>query len=168
MFARILRVASVVSFCIAASLCGFAQNYNLTVAVLINSSNTTGYNTSSANPGEYQRYAERYLETFQIPYEVFDVSSASPPADLSSRQLIIAGHRGLSLNATWQSAIVSAVQGGTGFVNLDSDSAIGNASHIRTIFGATGSASGTAATAITVSAALAPGGATPSASYTSP
>src|SRR5437588_13001914 len=131
MLARMLRVASVISFCMACSLGVFAQNYNLTAAVLINSSNNTGYNTSGANPGEYQRYAERYLETFQIPYEVFDVSSASPPADLSSRQLIIAGHRGLSLNATWQSAIVSAVQGGTGFVNLDSDSAIGNASHIR-------------------------------------
>ncbi|HET6935728.1 MAG TPA: IPT/TIG domain-containing protein [Candidatus Angelobacter sp.] len=146
---------------VAGSTAALAQNYNLTVAVLVNSSNTTGYNTSTSTPGEYQRYAERYFENFQIPYQVFDVSTALPPSDLNNRQLIIAAHRGLSLSSTWQNAIVSAVQGGTGFVNLDSDSAIGNNPHIRTIFGATGSALGSASTSITIPAALAPGGATP-------
>ena len=146
---------------IAGPTSALAQNYNLTAAVLVNSTNTAAYNTNPASPGEYQRYAERYLQHFQIPYQVFDVSSAAPPSDLSSRQLIIAAHRGLSLPATWQNAIVSAVQGGTGFVNLDSASNIGTSSHIQTIFGATNSVLGTASTSITVPAALAPGGATP-------
>ncbi len=138
-----------------------AQNYNMTVAVLVNSTNTSAYNTNPATPGEYQRYAERYFENFQIPYQIFDVSTAVPPADLNSRQLIIAAHRGLNLSATWQNAIVTAVQGGTGFVNLDSTTNIGTASHMASIFGSTGSALGTAATSITVVAAMAPGGATP-------
>ena len=158
---RKLCLAILVCLWIASPTIGLAQNFNLTVAVLVNSSNTSGYNTSSSNPGEYQRHAERYLEHLQIPYQVFDVATANPPADLSSRQLIIAAQRSLSLSATWANAIVSAVQSGTGFVNLDSDPAIGNANHIRTIFGATGSSAGTPATSITVPAALAPGGATP-------
>src|SRR5262245_26289893 len=60
-----------------------AQARNLTVAVLVNSQNSIGYNTSPASPGEFQRSAERYLQHLQVPYEVFDVSSVSPPADLS-------------------------------------------------------------------------------------
>ena len=59
----------------------FAQQ-NLTAVVLVDSTNTAGYNTSPSTPGEYQRYAERYLENLQIPYQVFDVSSAPPPSDI--------------------------------------------------------------------------------------
>lgn len=140
---------------------GFAQSYNLTVAVLVNSSNSTAYNTSPSTPGEYQRYAERYFENFQLPYEVFDVSKVGPPADLSRRQLIIAAHRGLFLPSSWTTAITSAVQGGTGFVNLDSDLSIGAASHMHAIFGSTGSAAGTPSTSITVPFAMSPGGNTP-------
>src|SRR5690349_7566369 len=161
MRSRLFLLAFLICIWVAGSTTALAQNFNMTVVVLVNSSNSTGYNTSSSSPGQYQRYAERYFENFQIPYQVFDVSTAQPPADLNSRQLIIAAHKGLSLSSTWQNAIVSAVQGGTGFVNLDSDTAIGNNPLIRTIFGATGSALGSASTSITVPAALAPGGATP-------
>ncbi len=161
MRSKLFSLAVLACLWIAGAVDGLAQNFNLTVAVLVNSTNTTGYNTNTATPGQYQRYAERYFENFQIPYQVFDVSTAAPPADLNSRQLIIAAHPGLSLNATWQSAIAAAVQGGTGFINLDSASTIGTNSHIQSIFGATGSTLGTASTSITVPAAMAPGGATP-------
>ncbi|MBZ5531478.1 MAG: IPT/TIG domain-containing protein [Acidobacteriia bacterium] len=161
MRSRMICLTILMCLLIAVAAPAVAQNRNLTVAVLVNSTNTTAYNTSQTTPGEYQRYAERYLQNFQVPYQVFDVSSANPLADLNSRQLIIAGHRGLSLSATWQNAIVTAVQGGTGFVNLDSASTIGANTHIQTIFGATGSTLGAASTSITVPAALAPGGATP-------
>src|SRR5215467_11669199 len=161
MRSKVLSLAVLACLWIAGRVDGNAQNFNLTVAVLVNSSNSTGYNTNAATPGEYQKYAERYFENFQILYQVFDVSAAAPPADLNSRQLIIAAHRGLSLNATWQNAISTAVQGGTGFINLDSASNIGTNSHIAAIFGATGSTLGTASTSITVPAAMAPGGATP-------
>lgn len=135
-----------------------AQNRNLTVAVLVNSANTTGYNTSTSNPGEYQMFSERYLKHLQVPYQVIDVSTTSPPADLSSRQLIIAAHRGLQFTTLWRDSIVSAVNEGVGFLNLDSDPAIGTQSHIQTIFGATGSSLGTASTQIVVPAAVQPGG----------
>jgi hypothetical protein len=136
-----------------------AQTRDLTVDVLVNSSNTTGYNTSTASPGEYQRYPERYLENLQIPYRVIDVSTTNPP-DLTSVQLIIAGHKGLSLSTAWQQAITAAVAGGVGFVNLDSDPAVGTQSHIQAIFGATGSIAGTAGESIIVPATVQPGGAT--------
>jgi len=160
MRSQILRLAIFICLLVM-PIAGFAQNYNLTVAVLVNSSNPTAYNTSTTNPGEYQRYAERYFENFQIPYQVIDVSQVGPPADLSSRQLIVTAHRGLFLSAAWQTAISTAVQGGSGFVNLDSDLAIGGAAHMHAIFGSTGSSAGTASTSITVPATFAPGGATP-------
>ncbi|HVZ60952.1 MAG TPA: hypothetical protein VG892_09230, partial [Terriglobales bacterium] len=128
----------------------FAQTRELTVAVLVNSQNTTGYNTSTATPGEFQRYAERYLEHLQIPYDIFDVSTSSPPLNLGSRQLIISGHSGLALPADWRIAIVNAVNGGTGFVNLDSSSGIGSESHMTAIFGSNGSTVGSPATQITI------------------
>jgi len=137
-----------------------AQTNDLTVDVLINSTNTTGYNTSSTSPGEYQRYPERYLEHLQIPYRVIDVSAGAPP-DLTSVQLIIAGHKGLSLSAAWQLAIQNAVSSGVGFVNFDSDPNIGTNSHMQVIFKVTGSTPGTPSTSIRVPAALAPGGSTP-------
>jgi hypothetical protein len=114
-----------------------AQSYDLTMDVLVNSSNTTGYNTSQSSPGEYQRYVERYLEHLQIPYRVIDTATQAPPSTLDSVQLIVAGHTGLGLSASWQQAIVQAVQGGAGFVNFDADPAIGTYSHIQSIFGAT-------------------------------
>ena len=138
-----------------------AQLRNLTVAVLVNSQNTAGYNTSAAAPGEFQRFAEQYLQHLQVPYDIYDVSTASPPADLPFRQLIISGHSHLSPSSSWSSSITSAVAGGVGFVNLDSDVAIGTQSHIKTIFAATGAVAGTAATQITIPGAIAPGGATP-------
>ena len=146
-------------FC--AQLPAWSQNRNLTAAVLVNAQNATGYNPSPTNPGEFQRFAERYLTHLQVPYELFDVASAAPPVDISSRQLIIAGHSRLLLPISWRNAIANAVNAGTGFVNLDSDTAIGNESHISTIFGATGSAAGTPASQISVPSAVAPNGATP-------
>jgi len=127
----------------------------------VNSQNVSGYNASPATPGEFQRFAERYLDHLQVPYGIFDVASAQPPADLDSRQLIIAGHSRLLLPAVWSNAIASAVSNGTGFVNLDWDPAVGSASHIAAIFGASGSTAGNPATQISVPPAVAPGGATP-------
>ena len=161
MASRIIRPALLLFVCIASSLAVFAQNLNLTAAVLVNSSNKAAFNTDPANPGQFQRYAERYLENFQVPYELIDVSTAAPPADLNIRQLIVAGHPGLSLSSTWQTAITAAVNGGTGFVNLDSDVAAGAAAHIQAIFNATGAAPGTPGTAITVPFAISAAGASP-------
>jgi len=134
---------------------------NLTAAALVNAANSTGYNPAPGTPGEFQRYAKLYLDHLQVPYEVIDTATTPPPADLGARQLIVAAHRGLGLSAAWQAAIASAVSGGTGFVNLDDDPAIGQQSHIQTVFGASGSALGSPATGITVPAAVIPGGATP-------
>jgi hypothetical protein len=156
-----ISVVIILTFLLGSESVLFAQTRNLTVAVLVNGQNAAGYNTSAANPGEFQRFAERYLEHLQVPYELFDVSAVAPPADLSSRQLIVAGHSGLGMPADWRAAIVAAVNGGTGFVNLDSDTGIGSQSHMATMFGATGSATGTAATQISIPAGVAPGGATP-------
>ncbi|HWZ45574.1 MAG TPA: family 16 glycoside hydrolase [Candidatus Saccharimonadales bacterium] len=137
-----------------------AQTRDLTVDVLINSANTTGYNTSQASPGEFQRYPERYLEHLQLPYRLIDVATAPPP-DLTLVPLVIAGHRGLNLSSAWQQAIQTAVQGGTGFVNLDWDTNIGSNAHMQAIFGSTGSVAGTPGTSITLPAVFLPDGATP-------
>jgi hypothetical protein len=136
-----------------------AQDRVLTVPVLVNSANTTGYNTTPTSPGEFQRFAERYLEFLQVPYEIVDVSNTAPLANLTSRQLIIAGHSGLNLSSAWQTAIRDAVNGGVGFVNLDYALSIGSQLHIQAIFGASGATSGTPGTTISVPAAVRPGGA---------
>src|SRR5262249_24446843 len=124
MRSKVFSLAVLMCLWIAGSIDGLAQNFNLAGVVLVNSSTSSGYDTNDATTGEYQQHAERYFENFQTPYQVFDVSTAAPPADLNSRQLIIAAHRGLSLNTTWQNAITTAVQGGTGFINLDSSTNI--------------------------------------------
>jgi IPT/TIG domain-containing protein/Big-like domain-containing protein/BACON domain-containing protein/3-keto-disaccharide hydrolase/beta-xylosidase-like protein len=138
-----------------------AQDRILTIAVLVNSTNTTGFNPNPISPGEFQRYPERYLEHLQAPYQLIDVSTVAPPADLSKRQLILAGHKNLNLSAAWRTAISTAVNGGVGFVNLDWDPTVGTQSHIASIFGASGSSAGTPGTAISVPAAVRTGGATP-------
>jgi hypothetical protein len=135
-----------------------AQDRVLTAVVLVNSQNTAGYNTSTSSPGEYQRFAERYFEHLQVPYDLIDVATQSPPT-LANRQLIIAAHSGLDLSAAWRNAIATAVQGGVGFVNLDSSASIGTQSHIQAIFAASGSSAGTPATTIRVPAAVQIGGA---------
>ena len=155
----IIAGAALVLFAFSSSAV-LAQTRDLTVDVLINSTNTTGFNTSASSPGEFQRYPERYLEHLQVPYRLIDVSSTAPP-DLSLVPLVIAGHRGLNLSTAWQQAIQSAVQAGTGFVNLDWDSNIGANAHMAAIFGATGSVAGTPGTSITLPAAFLPDGATP-------
>ena len=138
-----------------------SQTYDLTMDVLVNSSNTTGYNTVSGSPGEYQRYLERYLEHLQIPYRVIDTATQAPPANLGLVQLIVAGHTGLSLSASWQQAILQAVQGGSGFVNFDADPTIGTNTHIQGIFGATGSSIGPTGTVIDIPSAVMPDGSNP-------
>ncbi len=149
-------------FALSCTLAGIAaaQTTDVTVDVLVNSTNTAGYNTNPASPGEYQRYPERYLENLQIPYRVIDVSN-TPPPNLTGVPLIIAAHRGLNLSFAWQQAILSAVEGGVGFVNLDWDTAIGTNAHMQAIFGSTSSAPGTAGTSITIPATYLPDGATP-------
>ncbi len=138
-----------------------AQTYDLTVDVLVNSSNTAGYNTATGTPGEYQRYLERYLEHLQIPYRVIDTATQAPPSNLSSMQLIVAGHTGLSLSSSWQNGILQAVQGGSGFVNFDADPAIGSNTHIQGIFGATASYVGPSGTVIDIPFTVMPDGSTP-------
>ena len=138
----------------------FAQSEDLTVVVLVDSSNTTDYNTNPATPGTYQMGPERYLVHLQVPYRVVDVSK-TPAQDLSAVQLIVAGHRRLNLGADWQNAIVAAVSNGTGFMNLDSDPGIGQQTHIQKIFGATGATVGNDQTSIVIPAAMQAGGATP-------
>jgi len=127
----------------------------------VDSTNTAGFSTNPSAPGEFQRFISLYLDHLQVPYEILDVSAGPPPLNLNARQLIIAGHRRLNLPASWQNAIISAVSGGTGFVNLDSDTNIGSQGHIQTIFGATGSNLGTPAAQISVPAAVLTTGATP-------
>ena len=139
----------------------FSQDYILTVAVLVDSSNAAGYNTSQTNPGEFQRYPERYLEHLQIPYEIFDVSSQSPPANLSARQLVIIGHQNVNLFSAWQTAIVNAVNSGTGLINLDWNANVGTKTYIQSIFGATGSHAGSPGTSITVPFEVTGGGSNP-------
>jgi BACON domain-containing protein len=133
----------------------------LTAAVLVNRANPSGYNTNPATPGEFQRYPERYFEHLQFPYEVIDVSTTPPPSGLSDRQVIIAGHRGLDLTQAWRDAIAVAVNQGTGFINLDWDPAIGAQSHIKTIFGATGSQAGAPGQTVTVPATVVTDGIAP-------
>jgi hypothetical protein len=158
---RALLFARLLAGFVFVALPSAAQTTDLTVDVLINSTNTTGYNTDPSSPGEYQRYPERYLEHLQIPYRVIDVSNTAPPMSLSTVPLIIAAHRGLVLSAAWQQAILSAVEGGTGFVNLDWDTAIGSNAHMQAIFGSASSAAGTPGTSITLPATFLPDGSTP-------
>lgn len=134
---------------------------NDTVVVLVDSTNPTGYNTDPSNPGEFQRYAQLYLDHLQLPYVTVDVSTITPPSNLSSRALIMTGHAGVNLSSSWQTAITNAVSAGAGFVNLDYSTSIGAMSHIRAIFGATGAVQGTQSSSIDIPAALLPGGATP-------
>jgi len=137
-----------------------AQTRTLTMVVLIDSTNTAGYNTSPTSPGTYQMGAERYLQNLQIPYQLIDVSK-TPAPNLTGYQLIVAAETGLTLGVDWQNAIVAAVNGGTGFVNFDASITIGQEIHIQTIFGATGATLGQQQTSIVVPAAVQPGGATP-------
>jgi subtilase family serine protease len=130
-----------------------AQEFTLTVAVLVNRSNAGGFT-------EYQKYPERYLEHLQIPYETIDVGTTAPPADLGTRQLIVAGHRGLAPSAAWQAALTNAVQAGTGFVNLDGSTTIASETHIQALFGATASTT-SLGNVIVVPAEVMPDGASP-------
>src|SRR5207253_4801654 len=160
-WASVILAAMVLGMLLAGAPAAQAQDLVLTTLVLVNTQNAAGYNPNPQAPGEFQRFTERYLEHLQIPYEVVDVSTQGPPANLSRRQLIIAGHRGVNPSAAWQSAIASAVAGGGGFVNLDSDATVGQQSHIRSLFGASGSSVGTAGTAIRVPQAVVVGGSAP-------
>ena len=150
-------------FAVSCMLAGSAagQTTDLAVDVLVNSANTTGYNTNPSTPGDYQLYVERYLENLQMPYRVIDVSNTPPPAGLTQVPLIIAAHNGLHLTSSWQQAILSAVEGGVGFVNFDADTAIGTNAHMLAIFGSASSATGTANTSITLLAPFLFDGATP-------
>jgi hypothetical protein len=133
----------------------------LSVPVLVDSRNAAGYSTAAGAPGEYQRTTERYLEHLEVPYVLYDVATAAPPADLAARPAIIVAHRGVALSPAWDAAITSAVAGGTGLLLLDWDPQIGAKPYVRTIFGATGSTVGASDTKIRVLASALPGGAQP-------
>ncbi|WP_157178273.1 BACON domain-containing protein [Terriglobus roseus] len=96
----------------------------------------------------------------QVPYKVIDIS-VTAAINLNSSQLIIAAHNGLAPNAAWQNAIVTAVTGGSGFINLDSAQAVGTQNHIQTMFHATGATLGSDQTSIVIPAAVQVGGSTP-------
>src|SRR3989441_8624333 len=138
-----------------------AQDFVLAALVLVNAQNAVGYSTNPQAPGEFQRFTERYLEHLQTPYQVVDVATQAPLADLSRRQLIISAHRGLNPGATWQTAITNAVAGGVGFVTLVSAATVGQQAHIKSIFGASGSSVGTPGTAIRIPQAVVSGGSAP-------
>src|SRR5439155_16944049 len=146
---------------LAAAPAAQAQDFVLTALVLVNSQSAAGYSVNPQAPGEFQRFAERYLEHLQIPYQVMDIATQAPPADLSRRQLIISGHRGVNPGTSWQTAIANAVAGGVGFVNLDSDATVGQQSHIRSVFGASGSSVGGPGSTIRIPQAVVPGGSAP-------
>ena len=156
-----ILVGTVLFVSLAAVPAAEAQDFVLTALVLVNAQNAVGYSTNPQAPGEFQRFTERYLEHLQTPYQVVDVATQAPLADLSRRQLIISAHRGLNPGATWQTAITNAVAGGVGFVNLDSDATVGQQAHIQSIFGASGSSVGTPGTAIRVPQAVVLGGTAP-------
>jgi len=157
---RILLALALI-FAGATGRVALAQTRNLNVAVLVNSFNIAGYNPSTTSPGEFEQYTQLYLDQFQIPYDIIDTGTTTPPSNLSSRQLILAGHSGLVLSAAWQQGILSAVSSGTGFVNLDSDLSIGNQIHILTIFGATSAQLGSPATNIAVPSSVVSDGISP-------
>ncbi|TKB23975.1 DUF1080 domain-containing protein [Desulfopila sp. IMCC35006] len=138
-----------------------AESSILTVAVLIDSTNVNGYNPDPLNPGEFQRYPERYLEHLQVPYEIIDISATAPPTDLADRHLILVGHKNVFLSTAWQNAIASAVAAGSGLVNLDWDQSIGAKPYIQEIFGSNGSFVGTPASSITVPLSVTPNGTNP-------
>jgi hypothetical protein len=52
----VLGALLVVSCAVFSAEAAGAQTFDMTMDVLVNSTNTTGYNTSSTSPGEYQRY----------------------------------------------------------------------------------------------------------------
>ena len=161
---RLQALLAIVLGTLAANLISspvFAQTTDLTVDVLVNSGNTTGYNTNPSTPGDYQLYVERYLEDLQMPYRVIDVSTTPPPSGLTQVPLIIAAHNGLQLSSAWQQAILSAVEGGVGFVNFDADPAICTYAHMQSIFGCASSATGTEGNTITLLAPFLFDGATP-------
>src|SRR5262249_56143475 len=108
-FSRTIICCCVFACLVAVSGTATAQTRDLTVDVLVNSSNTTGYNTNAASPGEYQRYPERYLEHLQVPYRVIDVSTTSPP-DLTQVPLVIPPHPALTLTSPFHHAIHTALQ----------------------------------------------------------
>ncbi len=153
----------VLAFAFAGSLSldASCQTYDLTMDVLVNSSNPTGYNTSPSSPGEYQRYLERYLEHLQIPYRVIDTATQAPPSDLGMVQLIVAGHTGL---VALRDLAASHSAGGSGRIRASSTSTPTPQSAPTTISKASSArpdpiAAG--ATVIEIPSAVMPDGATP-------
>ena len=88
------------AFLLLGQVCSWAQSRNLTVVVLVNSQNTTGYNPSSITPGEFQRFAERYLDAFTSSLRIlrcFDDSASgglklTPTDHLGPLPFTVAGY----------------------------------------------------------------------------
>lgn len=100
-------------------------------------------NSNSPNYGDFQHFIQPYLDHFGVPYAVLDIASTPVSDDIESHSLIIIGHRQLDVNhtyldATENSAIITAVQAGTGLVNFDnylsSDHTTSLYSFVDTIF----------------------------------
>src|SRR5881397_601585 len=83
--AKALVVVMVLLVGLAAVPATQAQDFVLTALVLVNTQNAVGYSANPQAPGEFQGFTERYLEHLQIPYDVVDVSTQAPQADLSRR-----------------------------------------------------------------------------------
>jgi concanavalin A-like lectin/glucanase superfamily protein/purple acid phosphatase-like protein len=89
-------------------------------------------NTQSAGYNDFVQLVRPYLTNFGIAFQVIDIATATVPADLTDRAVIVVGHRGLDntgtlLDASEQQSIVTAVSAGTGLVSFDDDLAVSNA-----------------------------------------
>jgi hypothetical protein len=100
-------------------------------------------NSASPKYGDFAHYVQPYLETFGVPYSVFDIKTNAITTNIVHSALLIIGHRELDTNhlyldATKQNILSATVSNGVGLVNFDSDlsvSGVGRYSFIQDIFG---------------------------------
>ena len=129
--------------------------------MLVNAQNTSGYNPSPTSPGEFLRFAERYLEHLQVPYEVFRCGNHAAPSRFGHTPTDHCRRFAFIVAGKLERRHCKCGECRNRVRELDPDPAIGNDSHMAAIFGATGSVRGTAATQIVIPTAVGPNGATP-------
>ena len=88
-------------------------------------------NSNSAGYSDFQHFIQPYLDNFGVPYTVHDIATTPVQTDIGDFALIIIGHRQIDigstcsgnpcLDATEQSNITNAVNGGAGLINFDND-----------------------------------------------
>lgn len=100
-------------------------------------------NSASPAYGDFAKLVQPYLDNFGVPYAMLDLGTTHVPSDLGDYALIVVGHRqldttGRRLDAGAQSAIVAAVNAGSGLLNLDNDLWVQGAPRypfVRDVFG---------------------------------